>query len=77
MELDWETTQIGTIHSQYHKFYLLPWYLTRILTRNIQEIQDTLRRPNLRIIGCWGRPAALMPRFEPGRQPGAEREEGT
>ena len=26
---------------------------------------------------CWGWPVALMSGFEPGRQPGAEREEGT
>jgi uncharacterized coiled-coil DUF342 family protein len=26
---------------------------TKILTQNIQEIQDTMRRPNLRIIGVY------------------------
>jgi hypothetical protein len=26
----------------------------KILPQNIQEIQDTVRRPNLRIIGMWG-----------------------
>jgi hypothetical protein len=30
-----------------------------------------------RLVLCWGRPAAFMSGFEPGRQTGAERKEGT
>lgn len=38
---------------------------------------SAIPRSRISMPNCWGWPAAVMSRFKPGRQPGAEREEGT
>ena len=57
--------------------FLILSYLWSSIPAVFLPASSAIPRSRISMPNCWGWPAAVMSRFKPGRQPGAEREEGT